>query len=172
MPKLLTETVATMGAPARWPAGGLHDPESATTYLFDAIGERVILIGRRGHGDIDLSCASVSKRHAIVTRLRDGRAILCDHQSHNGTFVNGERIDGSVALTAGMQIHLGSEAFLMVTTSDGDFPILARHIPEYCYLARLFYGNAPTAKKIRKSRQFIDKYANQWRKHLMKQKTP
>ena len=84
----------------------------------------------------------------------------------------GERISGPVELTAGMQIHLGSEAFLMATTSDGDFPISARHIPEYCYLARLFYGNAPTATMIKKSRQFIDKYANKWRKHLMKQRTP
>ena len=143
MPKLLTETVATMGTPARWPAGRLARPR---------VGDHIpIRRDRRtrhshrqaGHGDIGLSCASVSKRHAIVTRLRDGRAILCDHQSHNGTYVNGERISGPVELTAGMQIHLGSEAFLMATTSDGDFPISARHIPEYCYLARLFYGNAP-----------------------------
>ena len=172
MPKLLTESVATMGPAARWPAGGLHDPQSTTTYLFDAIGERIILIGRRGHGDIGLSSSSVSKRHATVTRLRDGRAILCDFQSHNGTFVNGKRIDGPVELTAGMQIHLGSQTLLMVTTSEGDFPISARHIPEFCYLARLFYGNSTAAMIIRKSRKFIDNYANQWRDHLMKQRTP
>jgi pilus assembly protein CpaF len=52
----------------------------------------------------------VSERHAILT-LRDGKAVLEDIHSANGTYVNGEPIDRPVLLDGSMVVQIGSSMF-------------------------------------------------------------
>ena len=56
-----------------------------------------LLIERRGDGP--LSHASISRRHATVTRSGDAWTVV-DHGSSNGTFVDGARVDGSASARA------------------------------------------------------------------------
>ena len=65
------------------------------------------IIGRGESCRIRFDTPEVSERHAILT-VRDGRAILEDLHSANGTFVNGEAIDGAVTLDSGMVVQIGS----------------------------------------------------------------
>ena len=65
------------------------------------------MIGRGESCRVRLPFPDVSERHAILT-VRDGRAILEDLHSANGTFVNGEPVDGAVTLNGGMVIQVGS----------------------------------------------------------------
>ena len=83
------------------------------TTLFNGTREKreltdgTYLIGRGESCRIRFDAPEVSERHAILT-VREGRAILEDLHSVNGTFVNGTEIDGAVVLDDGMVIQVGN----------------------------------------------------------------
>jgi pSer/pThr/pTyr-binding forkhead associated (FHA) protein len=73
------------------------------SYALDA-GEHVI--GRSGLSSIHLPQAGVSRTHARI--LQEGDAyVVEDLDSTNGTYVNGERIDGRRRLRGGDRIDVG-----------------------------------------------------------------
>ena len=55
------------------------------------VGEDVTHIGRSPASDIVLDDASVSRRHALITRRGD-RTVILDDRSRNGVHVNGARV--------------------------------------------------------------------------------
>ncbi len=65
-----------------------------------------MLIGRTGKSDIFIDDSSVSREHALIER-KDGRYILEDLKSTNGTFINGEFVDLRV-LSHGDKIRIGN----------------------------------------------------------------
>lgn len=65
------------------------------------------VIGRSPNCRVRLNFPDVSERHAILT-VRDGRAILEDLHSANGTYVNGEAVDSPVVLDDGMVVQIGA----------------------------------------------------------------
>lgn len=65
------------------------------------------MIGRAASCHVRFDAPEVSERHAILT-VRDGKAVLEDLNSSNGTLVNGEAIDGAVVLDSGMVVQVGS----------------------------------------------------------------
>jgi adenylate cyclase len=64
-------------------------------------------LGRHPNNTIQLLDKIVSKEHCIV-EVREGRFVLRDLGSLNGTYVNGERVRGETALKHGDEIALGS----------------------------------------------------------------
>src|ERR1700716_635869 len=64
-------------------------------------------LGRHPNNTIQLLDKIVSKEHCLVEQ-RDGRFVLRDLGSLNGTYVNGERVRGETALQHGDEIALGS----------------------------------------------------------------
>ena len=64
-------------------------------------------LGRHPNNTIQLLDKIVSKEHCIVEQ-RDGRFVLRDLGSLNGTYVNGERVRGETVLKHGDEIALGS----------------------------------------------------------------
>ncbi len=77
------------------------------------------VIGRGEVCRIRFDSPEVSERHAILT-VRDNRATLEDLHSANGTFVNGEAIDGAVALDGGMVVQIAGN---MLRVSDDESPV-------------------------------------------------
>jgi len=69
-----------------------------------------VTIGRSGENSLQLSDRFVSSRHALIC-LRDGRRILVDRGSTNGTFVNGERVEQEVELKDHDRIAMGNTVF-------------------------------------------------------------
>ena len=75
------------------------------------VGERVfpvetrVTIGRDPENDIHLPDSSVSRRHALVY-VEDGRAVLEDLGSRNGTYLNEIRVDKAL-LSSGYTLRLG-----------------------------------------------------------------
>ena len=65
-----------------------------------------LTFGRSSGNSVVLTDPSLSRRHARIT-WRENRALLEDLQSHNGTFVNGRRVQEPVALGPGDQLRLG-----------------------------------------------------------------
>jgi pSer/pThr/pTyr-binding forkhead associated (FHA) protein len=63
-------------------------------------------IGRAPTNQISIADGSVSSVHARILRTAEG-FVLEDLQSRNGTFVNGEKVDGKRPLADGDLIRLG-----------------------------------------------------------------
>lgn len=69
-----------------------------------------VTLGRSDENSLPLADRFVSSRHALIC-LRDGRRMLMDRGSTNGTFVNGERVEAEVELKSGDRIALGNTVF-------------------------------------------------------------
>lgn len=81
----------------------IHSPEGKQRFEFN---QREITIGRSSESDIVLRRNDISRRHARIL-LRDGRFILLDLKSENGTFVNGTRLYSPQVIHPSDQISLG-----------------------------------------------------------------
>ncbi|MBN1672005.1 MAG: FHA domain-containing protein [Kiritimatiellae bacterium] len=73
----------------------------------------LVTVGRSKKNDITLSDDSVSRSHAILRRLADGKYYIMDSGSTNGTFVNEKRVLVPSPLTNGDKIRLGDTALLV-----------------------------------------------------------
>ncbi|MDI6105456.1 FHA domain-containing protein [Actinoplanes sp. NEAU-A12] len=72
-------------------------------------GETPLTFGRRPDNGVVLSGSCASRRHAEISRESDGY-VLRDHNSSNGTLVNGRRVTARV-LQPGDLITIGQEIF-------------------------------------------------------------
>ena len=82
-----------------------------------AVKVPVVNIGRADFNDVVISDPSVSTSHAKLQR-RDDVWILSDLGSTNGTFVEGERVSGEVALGPGTTVKFGEVAVLFEPFDD------------------------------------------------------
>ncbi|MEX2193964.1 MAG: trypsin-like peptidase domain-containing protein [Thermoleophilaceae bacterium] len=64
-------------------------------------------VGRDAACELTLDDVKLSRRHARLRALADGRAVLEDLNSTNGTYVNGWRMDRAVTLGGGEQVQFG-----------------------------------------------------------------
>lgn len=77
--------------------------------------DREVAIGRDRNCEIALesiACGMVSRRHATIRPLTDGSSPqweICDLNSANGTYINGERLQGCQKLQTGDRIALGMD---------------------------------------------------------------
>ena len=91
--------------------GGSAAPEP--TLLGSILQRRdSIVIGRGIDCDLVIRDAKASRRHCQLTRTEDGFR-LEDLGSRNGTYVNGERITGSVQLKASGTFKIGDTMFYL-----------------------------------------------------------
>jgi pilus assembly protein CpaF len=72
----------------------------------EAFDKLEIHVGRMQGNDLMLPKGNVSKRHARLM-LRDGRVIVTDLKSTNGTYVNGRKIAQATVLGEGDRIYVG-----------------------------------------------------------------
>ncbi|MDX1377506.1 MAG: FHA domain-containing protein [Anaerolineales bacterium] len=92
-----------------------NDPSRASQEIEQDIvfGENTLIqIGRDTSNDVVLASPNVSRFHAQVERVGQ-RYRVEDLRSSNGTFVNGERIEGSVWLKPEDSIRIGQYRFVM-----------------------------------------------------------
>lgn len=80
----------------------LRGPNTGARFLLD---DDEVSSGRHPDSDIFLDDVTVSRKHAIFTRSQ-GRFVVRDVGSLNGTYVNRERIDEAV-LTTGDEVQVG-----------------------------------------------------------------
>ncbi len=80
----------------------LRGPNTGARFLLD---DDEVSSGRHPDSDIFLDDVTVSRKHAIFRRT-NGRFVVRDVGSLNGTYVNRERIDEAV-LTTGDEVQIG-----------------------------------------------------------------
>ncbi len=81
------------------------------------LADGTYMIGRNPSCPVCFSFPDVSERHAILT-VRNGKAIIEDLHSANGTYVNGEQIDGPVTLDSGMVVQIGESMLRVCDEND------------------------------------------------------
>jgi pSer/pThr/pTyr-binding forkhead associated (FHA) protein len=100
----------------RDPSGKEHELEQGITRIGRDVENEIVLVTKRA-----------SREHAHI--LRDGRhTSVEDKNSTNGTYLNGERIQGKVILRDGDKIGVGEVTFIFydpeTTTRETPFPEL------------------------------------------------
>jgi uncharacterized protein YkwD len=78
-----------------------------------ALSGSEITVGSEKGNRLSLSEGGVSRRHAVI-RYRDGRYLIRDLQSTNGTFVNEKRIRDTTALKDGDHVRFGNARFVFL----------------------------------------------------------
>ena len=79
-------------------------------------------LGRHPDNTIQILDRIISKEHAHIQRSGDGRFLLRDLRSLNGTFIRGERV-GEHYLVDGEEIMMGSTRILFVDRPDRQEPL-------------------------------------------------
>ncbi|MDD3224236.1 MAG: FHA domain-containing protein [Clostridium sp.] len=75
--------------------------------------DREITIGRREENSVVIQEAYVSGHHAKVYS-QNGRYVLQDLQSTNGTLLNGEKIQSRVYINIGDEVQIGTTIFKVI----------------------------------------------------------
>jgi two-component system cell cycle response regulator len=88
------------------------------------------LIGRGTEADLWLEDPAISRTHARIARRPDGRFLIEDLSSTNGTFVAGRRVDGRAELQSGDRIQIGPNLLLRFAITDDAEEELQRRLYE------------------------------------------
>jgi pSer/pThr/pTyr-binding forkhead associated (FHA) protein len=103
-----------------------------------------LLMGRSPDAAIRINEQAVSHEHARLEMTNGMRCTIRDLESTNGTYVNGQRIVGSVVLTGGDTIRAGSTIFTFVTR-DVNVPagtLVLKHAEAQLPMALRGHGSA------------------------------
>jgi two-component system cell cycle response regulator len=111
--------------------------DRATLMVLAGVGEGatftlehdVTVLGRGTNATIVVDDASVSRRHARITRSADGAYAIEDLGSTNGTFVAGRRVQRA-PLTSGERVQLGRESVFRFAIVDEAEESLQRRLYE------------------------------------------
>ncbi|MBI4878206.1 MAG: FHA domain-containing protein [Planctomycetes bacterium] len=104
-------------------------------------GER-LTFGRRSSNTVVLKDAKVSGVHAELV-LEQGRPVLKDLGSTNGTFLEGKRID-EIVLDHGDRVVMGESEFVLADAAQGDPPLPAAEPDEGAHTLI----NVPTVRVV------------------------
>ena len=83
---------------------------------------RTYRIGSRRDNDLVIEQKDVSRHHAVLETMSDGRFHVTDLGSKNGTFVNGNKTAAS-ELRCGDQLAVSSVRMVLLEISSGFFPL-------------------------------------------------
>src|SRR6185369_13264718 len=118
--------------------------EESSSFPFPLPPQGEILIGRGTEADLPLHERATSRRHATLT-VAEGQVQITDLGSMNGTYVNGERLEGQRPLLAGDTVTIGAAMMILYlppgaapTRQFTDAATLRRKLQEELERARLF----------------------------------
>src|SRR6267378_1536362 len=131
-------TLSPPGAPTM-PFSVIPTEKGAATQRLDFECEE-ITIGRVDENDICLPKGNISKKHTKIV-VKDGKIIVLDLKSTNGTYVNGRKLAGPQLISPADKVYIGDFILnveppdLEPVPSDGDeladLPTMTPAVPHY-----------------------------------------
>jgi two-component system, NtrC family, response regulator AtoC len=94
------------------PASYVLAIDSMSSRRIEVPEDGILQIGRSEDADIQINSDAVSRLHAKLI-FAGGKAQIADLGSHNGTLVNGERIEGSCALASGDVVAIAETLIIL-----------------------------------------------------------
>jgi ABC transport system ATP-binding/permease protein len=116
---------------------------SATSF---PLSTNVLRIGRDPESDVLVDDLLVSRRHAEIRSLGDGRHEVIDLQSHNGTFVNGRRIDRAVL-----------EELDVVSIGRNSYRLVEQRLDEYVDTGEVAYAAIDLTVRLANGTVLLDR---------------
>jgi DNA-binding winged helix-turn-helix (wHTH) protein len=103
--------------PVQQPEAGTDGPRPSRFSVIKGVREILLhegenLLGRVAEGAVRLDSEKASRRHARIV-VRGVDAVLEDLDSKNGTFLNGQRVEGSMMLAEGDRIVVGRDTLVV-----------------------------------------------------------
>jgi pSer/pThr/pTyr-binding forkhead associated (FHA) protein len=83
--------------------------------------ETIVVIGRDQQCHIRPHCQAVSRMHCAIAAWT-GKVRLRDLKSRNGTYLNGQRIEGEVAARDGDELRVGTMVFIFQVKATREGP--------------------------------------------------
>jgi hypothetical protein len=108
-PEWVSETRAELPGPGQYLA--FRPPEGEVEVVPLEVGWS--RIGRSARADIRLDDPTVSRRHALVVRTREGEVRVLDDRSLNGVRINGDRVEWG-SLADGDELAVGRFRFYLL----------------------------------------------------------
>jgi pSer/pThr/pTyr-binding forkhead associated (FHA) protein len=84
-----------------------------------AITDDPLSLGRDAANQVMIGDSAVSRKHCTISQISQGVYEICDHDSHNGTLVNGIRISHT-PIRHGDRIRVGTSEFVFLVGQDDD----------------------------------------------------
>lgn len=111
--------LADVPAPVGARPSGVSNPGMTGTFrqpttVRPLLARAAVRIGRAPENDLVIEDLIVSRRHAELRALADGGYEIADLGSHNGTYLNGARVEGAARLAEGDIVGIGRSAFCLV----------------------------------------------------------
>jgi transcriptional regulator with GAF, ATPase, and Fis domain len=89
-----------------------------------------LFLGRDSSNQAEVGDPAVSRRHCSVSEVSSGVFEIADLDSHNGTYVNGTKVNRKI-VGHGDRIRIGSSEFVFLTGPDEEEPTSAgRHVTD------------------------------------------
>lgn len=83
------------------------------------ISSAALRIGRSSSSDVQIPDEELSRNHCMIEVSADGALTIADLASANGTFVNGENIEGDTKpLKAGDEVSIGTSVFVITSPTS------------------------------------------------------
>ena len=100
--------------------------------------EKELMVGRDMDCDITIFDRQVSRFHAKFELFKDRQVRIVDLDSKNGTYVNGDRINGSLILKDGDAVKIALIQELVFISSDATLPLDIRTVQPKSKTKKLF----------------------------------
>lgn len=149
---------STVAGGDAWFLSGALEPRDTLRHL--PIDEPTFTVGRKAGSSLKLNFKTVSGRHATLC-AKDNQLFLTDLGSTNGTYVNGERIQGEVAIDEEDLIHFAEAPFRVLRQSPTgqSAGTIARNVCDEA-LALVQFDRMMSEKLVRPHFQVIVEIAN------------
>ena len=101
---------------------------SAGDVNFEIPSGRTVKVGRLSDSDLSLPQDNqVSREHAVI-HAKDGRVMICDRNSSNGTFINGHQLEPNkwYELKAGCKLEMGQTELMVHGPNTNQTPYSSR----------------------------------------------